>query len=116
VQGIALIPLFVVAIRYPDWGPFRLLNLRAVSFLGVLSYPLYLVHHVVLRALSSWLDVGVLRALFALIVSTAIAWALYAFVEKPSARLRRWLSRPRVSALGNEAPPLVVNLAEARDQ
>ncbi len=116
LQGIALIPLFVVAIRYPTWGPVRLLNLRAVSFVGVLSYPLYLVHHVVLSALSTWLDVGVLRALFALIVSTAISWALYAWVEKPSARLRRWLSRPRVSPARSEAPALVVSLAEARDR
>src|SRR5262249_2568305 len=28
LQGIALVPVFVVALRYPTWGPCRVLNLR----------------------------------------------------------------------------------------
>ena len=98
IQGIALIPVFVVAMRYPTWGPFRLLNLRAVSFLGVLSYPLYLVHHVVLEGLTPVLGVGLPRGLAAFVLSLAIAWGLHELVEKPSARLRRRLSAPRAGA------------------
>ncbi len=91
LQGIALGPLFVVAMRYPDWGPFPLLNLRAVSFMGVLSYSLYLVHHVLLDVVG---DVPSLsRAALALAASLAVSYAIYVFVEKPCARLRRKLSR-----------------------
>jgi peptidoglycan/LPS O-acetylase OafA/YrhL len=92
LQGIALTPVFIVAMRYPQWGPFRILNLRAVSFFGVLTYPLYLVHHVVLEVLAPRVGVGMVRAVCALALSTAIAWTLYELVEKPSARLRRKLS------------------------
>jgi peptidoglycan/LPS O-acetylase OafA/YrhL len=44
LQGMALIPLFAAAIRFPGWLVFRWLNWRPVAFLGVLSYSLYLVH------------------------------------------------------------------------
>jgi peptidoglycan/LPS O-acetylase OafA/YrhL len=94
VQGIALTPVFIAAVRYPSWGPFRLLNLPAMSFLGVLSYPLYLVHHVVLGAFAAPFGVGAVRALLALALSVAIAWAIHELVEKRCARLRRRLSAP----------------------
>jgi peptidoglycan/LPS O-acetylase OafA/YrhL len=90
LQGIALGPLFVAAMRYPDWGPFRLLNLRAVSFVGVLSYSLYLVHHVILGVLGT--EPSLSRAVLALAASLAAAYAIYVLVEKPCARLRRRLS------------------------
>lgn len=91
LQGIALGPLFVVAMRFPDWGPFRLLNLRPVSFMGVLSYSLYLVHHVLLDAIGSVPSIP--RAALALAASLAVAYTIYVVVEKPCARLRRKLSR-----------------------
>lgn len=105
-QGLALAPVFVVAMRYPGWGVFRLLNLPAVSFLGVLSYPLYLVHHVVLEALGSRLGLGPLRAAVALALSLALAWSIHELIEKPSARLRRRLSAApaRAPAALAEAP------------
>ena len=82
--------MFVVALRYPGWGPCRVLNLRATSFLGVLSYPLYLSHHVLLGALGAL--PGPLRAALALAISIGVAWAIHEFVEEPCARLRRRLS------------------------
>lgn len=91
LQGIALAPLFVVAMRYPDFGPFRLLNLKAVSFVGVLSYSLYLVHHVLLDAIGG--QPSLLRAVLALSASLAVSYAIYVLVEKPCARLRRKLSK-----------------------
>lgn len=89
LQGVALTPVFVVALRFPGWGPFRLLGLRGLSFLGVLSYPLYLCHHVVLIALA---PLGGLRAPLALGISLALAWGIHHAVELPCARLRRRLS------------------------
>lgn len=95
LQGIGLTPVFVTAIRYPGWGPFRALNWRWVSFAGVLSYSLYLVHHVVLYGvehhLAGWPPVA--RAAVALALSLGIASAVYRGVEKPCARLRRRLDR-----------------------
>jgi peptidoglycan/LPS O-acetylase OafA/YrhL len=48
VQGLGLVPFFVVAVRYPDWLPCRALNVGWVKFVGLLSYALYLVHPSVL--------------------------------------------------------------------
>ena len=52
LQGIALTPIFISAVRYPGWLPYRFVNARPVVFMGALSYVLYLVHQVVLFALS----------------------------------------------------------------
>lgn len=91
LQGIGLVPVFVTAIRYPSWGPFRLLNQKYVSFFGGLTYSLYLVHHVVLNTvhwhLATWHPV--VLAILALVISIAISLAMYHFVEKPSGRLRK---------------------------
>jgi peptidoglycan/LPS O-acetylase OafA/YrhL len=86
LQGIALTPVFVVALRYPSWAPCRLLNGRLMGVLGTLSYPLYLVHHVLLMVL----DFGPLwaRAMVALAASLLVAWTIHEVVEKPCARLR----------------------------
>ena len=51
LQGIALLPLFFYAVRYPTAGPFRLLNTRVLARLGVLSYGIYLIHDVILSAM-----------------------------------------------------------------
>lgn len=107
IQGIALRPLFVVAMRFSTWGPMKLLNTRALAFGGVLSYVLYLVHYVVLDALAPIVGAGLARAVVALVVSVSIAWAMHRFVEQPSARLRKRLAF-RIARQGELA------LAEAR--
>lgn len=91
LQGLALQPIFAAAVRYPTWGPFRILNLRPVAFAGVLSYSLYLVHHVVLDAFFAHDAFGpaAVRALLALLASFALAWGIYELLEKPCARLRK---------------------------
>jgi peptidoglycan/LPS O-acetylase OafA/YrhL len=92
LQGLALMPLFIVAIRYPSAPPFALLNVRWVRFLGVLSYSLYLVHQVYLFALGEWLGWHPLpQGALALALAIATAAALYYAVERPCARLRRRL-------------------------
>ena len=93
VQGLALFPVFIAAIRYPAWGAFRWLNAGWVRTVGLLSYSLYLLHTTVLYGLHYWIKgseaaIGVL----ALAVSLALAALIYRFVEKPCAGLRRRLS------------------------
>jgi peptidoglycan/LPS O-acetylase OafA/YrhL len=94
LQGLALTVIFIAVIRFQDWIPNRLLNLRPVAFLGVLSYSLYLVHYSVILAVSRIFPAlhPVGQALIALSVSIALAWALYKFIERPCARLRRRLT------------------------
>ena len=91
LQGVALTPVFVTAMRFPDWGPMRLLNQRHIAFVGVLSYSLYLVHHVVIYTVHARLPAvhPVAQGALALVVSLAYALLSYRYVEKPFARLRK---------------------------
>jgi peptidoglycan/LPS O-acetylase OafA/YrhL len=92
LQGIALTPIFVAAIRWPDWCVFRPLNWKPVRFIGTLSYSLYLLHQVVIAAVKDHTHLpAIARGVVALTVSLAIAWAMYVVVEAPCARLRRRL-------------------------
>ena len=111
-QGVALYPIFIAAVRFPKWSLFRWLNTRAAAFGGVLSYVLYLVHHVVLDALGGPLaGHAFVRAALALSISVALAWGIHRSVEMPCAKLRkrisRLLARPTMHApalLGTEPP------------
>jgi peptidoglycan/LPS O-acetylase OafA/YrhL len=111
LQGIGLAPVFVVAVRYPTFGPFRLLNLRPMRFLGVISYSLYLVHHIVIEAIGLRPGAaGVVRGLFALAISVGLAWSVYELVEKPMAGVRRRLGGPKARAVAapTQSVPAVV--------
>jgi peptidoglycan/LPS O-acetylase OafA/YrhL len=95
IQGISLIPVFVCAVRFPEWGAMKILNSRLVAFIGVLSYSLYLVHQVIFMALEDRLGatLGLAAcAAIALALSVALAWLLQVTIEKPCARLRKRFS------------------------
>lgn len=91
LQGIALYPIFVTAIRYPEWLPFRFLNTKPMRFIGWLSYPLYLVHFTIIASLESWPHPlpPLLQGALALLCSLALAYGIYRFIEQPMARLRK---------------------------
>jgi peptidoglycan/LPS O-acetylase OafA/YrhL len=94
LQGLSLIPLFVCAVRYPDWPPIVPLNFRPIVFVGVLSYSLYLMHLIVLGALAENLGSrlpAAAQAVIALAISLVLAWLMFEIVEKPCAKLRRRL-------------------------
>jgi peptidoglycan/LPS O-acetylase OafA/YrhL len=94
LQGVCLFPLFIAAIRYHDWGPFRLLNVGWVRFVGVLSYSIYLIHPAVLWGVKSWVPLPwSVQALVGLAITLGIAAVIWQVVEKPAARLRKRLSR-----------------------
>jgi peptidoglycan/LPS O-acetylase OafA/YrhL len=48
LQGLALLPVFYLAIRFSTQHPFRPLNWPLVKKIGVYSYAIYLIHHVVI--------------------------------------------------------------------
>jgi len=98
LQGLALYPFFVCAVRNPQWGPFKLLNHRCVQRVGALSYSLYLVHHVVLFGLRRWLSIHPVflspRIAAAAAASLALATAITFLIERPAmAAIRRWYRR-----------------------
>lgn len=99
LQGIALMPVFVVAVRWPRTLLFRPLNLRWVAFVGKLSYSLYLVHFTVIYFVEEHIRAvpAIGRDALALAISLAIAGLIYRFVEQPFARLRKRLSPTRAS-------------------
>ena len=94
LQGLALAPLFVAAIRFPDWLPFRLLNRQPFTLIGTLSYSLYLLHDVVFEVLQRQpARLGQFgQPLTAFAISLGLAWTIYVLVEKPCAALRRRLA------------------------
>lgn len=94
LQGSALVAIFVSAMRFPEWGPFRILNNKVVAFLGVLTYTLYLVHQCALYTVRYHFPAlhPALRALIALAASITFAVAMYNWVERPFGRLRRRFS------------------------
>jgi peptidoglycan/LPS O-acetylase OafA/YrhL len=103
LQGIALAPIFVVAIREPRLAPFRLLNLAPIRRMGVLSYSLYLVHHIILYAIPVASLGRVAHGLLALAIAVAIAELINRVIEAPCARLRKKLGH----ATGRPQPALV---------
>jgi len=107
VQGVALTVLFIGAVRYNRIPPFRLLNWRPVVYVGVLSYPLYLVHNVFGSATGrlwpyahQWQ-----RAAIALSASVVAAWILHEAIEKPCARLRKRLAHQGPEPVGSRSSP-----------
>lgn len=93
IQGIALAPLFVAAISYPNWGAVRVLNWRPIAFVGVLSYSIYLVHFAAILWTKEWFAElpPLAQMVIALVASLALSYVIYRLVERPCASLRRRL-------------------------
>jgi peptidoglycan/LPS O-acetylase OafA/YrhL len=82
-QGLALLPIFLVAVRYPDWWPCRPLNHPWIRMLGVLSYAMYLVHTTVIRLVQLWTDSPLLLTIVAAAATLLVAYLLHRGVELP---------------------------------
>ena len=50
IQGLALMPIFVYVIRFPDSAITRIFDTKALVHIGDLSYALYVVHYTVMFA------------------------------------------------------------------
>jgi peptidoglycan/LPS O-acetylase OafA/YrhL len=53
LQGLALIPLFYLAIRYAHQAPFTFLNLPLITRIGTYSYVIYLCHYVIIKLIQA---------------------------------------------------------------
>ncbi len=99
VQGLALMPLFYIAIVHHRWPLFRWLDWRPVRHIGTLSYTMYLVHLLVF-AVYDRLAPGshlAIRGVVVFALTVALAHLSYVAMERPLADLRRRL-RARTSA------------------
>ncbi len=92
IQGIALIPIFWLAVKESDWPVFHILNIRPMRFMGIISYMFYLSH-------SFWLYIAALAipqnkfamALFGFFMTFLFSTLTYYLLELPFSRLRRQL-------------------------
>ena len=92
LQGMALFPLFWLAVRYPDWAVFKPLNWRPLRLMGNISYVFYLSHFFFLHLIEQYLTrERYLVAALGFIASVLFSTAVYQVVELPFARLRRRL-------------------------
>ena len=91
LQNWALVPVFVCAVRFPQWILFRILNYGWVKFIGVLSYSLYLWHGPMIYACARLPTFRPVQSCCALVLSFIAALAVYLLVERPCARLRKRL-------------------------
>ena len=87
LQGMAFLPLFWLAVRYPRWWPFAALNWAPMVWLGRFSYTFYLVHFIVIKFFNFTMR-PVPAAVAAFGVSVGLAALMYFMVERPCARLR----------------------------
>jgi len=104
LQGLALIPLFIAAIHFQKSWLVILLNKPVIRFLGVLSYSLYLCHHIILEKIGSdWSENRVLPDVISLAGALCFATLVHYLIERPCTRLRKLLSRPHSDAPGPQS-------------
>ena len=89
IQGIALLPVFLFVIRYPDSLITRLLDLKVFTHIGDLSYSLYLVHATILVVVEGWVKPRpVVNLILTFTLSYVLALVIRQYVELPSHRMR----------------------------
>jgi peptidoglycan/LPS O-acetylase OafA/YrhL len=124
LQGLALMPLFISAIRLHDHWAFKWLNSAPLQFMGVLSYTLYLVHFPILNLVEKWSDNRLIVGISALALSVAIAYAMHLLVERPMANLRKRFGsrtaeviesiRDTNGVTADQSPPVATRLQDGR--
>ena len=96
VQHVALAPLaacLIYVFAHPTGAIARILSHRALVYAGEISFALYLVHQLLLRALQSRVaHPGAIAFAGYLVVCLLAAVLLHGLVERPA---RRWLTAPR---------------------
>ncbi len=110
LQGLALMPIFYLAIRYASHFPFALLNHPLITRLGVYSYSLYLIHAIAIEAIGANVPGlatgGPLFAVAVFALSVAFAVAVDTWIDPYFRSLSRRYGRRAVAytpALGSSS-------------
>lgn len=82
MQGIALIPLFHLAVKRSESWPFRILGNRLLVRLGIYSYSIYLIHRVLIVALFDNVPLLAAHPALLALASFALAVIFAAFVDR----------------------------------
>jgi peptidoglycan/LPS O-acetylase OafA/YrhL len=88
LQAVAIGPLLYYVIRYPETRIGRLLNTSLLSYLGILSYSLYLIHASVLVQMQRWMHSKIAAGVLGLFICIALAFITRTVIEKPTEKLR----------------------------
>ncbi len=92
IQGLALMPIFFLAIAKHDWWIFRILNTRILVGMGKISYTFYLCHRLFLQLVDHYIENQIaLATIIAFVCAVVFSTLMYFAVEKPMARLRKKL-------------------------
>lgn len=92
VQGLALMPIFYCAVRFPRWACFRWLSAKPLAWMGLISYSFYLIHVKALAIASRYIQhQRLLWALLGFSVSVLFATLMYWLIERHLAVMRRRL-------------------------
>jgi peptidoglycan/LPS O-acetylase OafA/YrhL len=102
---LAVMVIFAVALVSTTFQ--NILAWRGITFLGFVSYPLYLIHNNIIVGMTYSLSKlapevpAVLTPIFPIVLVTAIAWIIARYIEPAIKSWRRY----RGSASGNESAP-----------
>lgn len=91
IQYVCLIPIFWYIVSSGNTAVAKILNLRWVRRLGVLSFSIYLLHRIALGLVEHLDAAPIATDLAALALSIGAAATVYELVEKPCRRLRQRL-------------------------
>jgi peptidoglycan/LPS O-acetylase OafA/YrhL len=100
LQGLALMPIFYLAVRYSNNFVFRQLNWPWIKRLGVYSYAIYLIHYVVIKTIGTSLPGLAAKPYLVLAVALTISVAYAALVDRYVDRYFKQLRhrfRPRLA-------------------
>ena len=98
LQGLALFPIFTVAIRRWNWPLISALNSYPMRLIGAYSYTIYLTHFALIHYLMSTGYASRFSTLFLTSgISFILAALMYQWVDLPCNRLRRRFRGSRVS-------------------
>ena len=110
LQALAIGPLLYYVVRYPQTRVGVLLNNRVLSYIGVLSYSLYLWHAVALLQVKRLFHGSVTSAVIAFIVTIALGVLTRILIERPTEKLRSKL-RSKDSVPLPRSQPMVAEAA-----
>lgn len=82
LQGIALIPIFHLAVNRPQSWPFRFLDNRFLVRLGIYSYSIYLIHRVLIVALFDNVELLAAHPVLLALASFGLSVLFAAFVDR----------------------------------
>jgi peptidoglycan/LPS O-acetylase OafA/YrhL len=91
LQGMALMPVFLVTVRYPSWLPCRPLNHPWLRLIGILSYAMYLVHTTVIALVEQLTRSRLAVTILAGAATLLVAYTLHRTVELPFIEMRKRL-------------------------